>query len=252
MGIEMVVIRVVTHCATVDAFVASFAKLSTDTSIFVPTQKLRTVGVETGFSIRLADGTPALRGLCVVEGAYVDGDNAYKRPGVLLGIRKLTADSQPVFARLRDPMLPLITTDTVKLSPDEARPTVEMPALFPEAVDCEVTDDPTEAVPTALQEVTVRVPADADRTVKVETERATILGMPPLVPPRKDTEKMSPIERAAIVAAPKLTATSAPIAVIDEETGRIALPFWKRLRAWVARLWQKVSPPAASRAPQAR
>jgi hypothetical protein len=76
--------------------------------------------------------------------------------------------------------------------------------------------------------------------------------MPPLVPPRKDTEKMSPIERAAIVAAPKLTATSAPIAVIDEETGRIALPFWKRVRAWVARLWQKVSPPAASRAHQAR
>ena len=57
MGIEMVVIRVVTHCATVDAFVASFAKLSTDTSIFVPTQKMKSVGVETGFSIRLADGT---------------------------------------------------------------------------------------------------------------------------------------------------------------------------------------------------
>jgi hypothetical protein len=252
MGIEMVVIRVVTHCATVDAFVASFAKLSTDTSIFVPTQKLRTVGVETGFSIRLADGSPALRGLCVVVGSYVDGDNAFKRPGVLLGIRKLTTDSQPVFARLRDPMLPLITTDTVRLSPDEARPTVEMPPLFPEAVDCEVTDDPTEAVPTVLHEVTVRVAADADRTVKVETERETILGMPPLVPPRKDTEKMTPIERAAIVAAPKLTATSAPIAVIDEETGRIALPFWKRVRAWVARLWQKVSPQAASRAPQAR
>ena len=252
MGIEMVVIRVVTHCATVDALVATFAKLSTDTSIFVPTQNMRTVGVETGFSIRLADGTPALRGLCVVLGSYVDGHNPFKRPGVELGIRKLTADSQPVFARLRDPMLPLITTDTVRLSPDEARPTVEMPALFPEAVDCEVTDDPTEAVPTALHEITVRVPADADRTVKVETERATILGMPPLVPPRKDTEKMTPIERAAIVARPKLTATSAPIAVIDEETGRITLPFWKRVRAWVARLWQRVSPQAASRAPQAR
>jgi hypothetical protein len=252
MGIEMVVIRVVTHCATVDAFVATFTKLSTDTSIFVPTQKMRTVGVETGFSIRLADGSPALRGLCVVEASYVDGDNPYKRPGVLLGIRKLTTDSQPVFARLRDPMVPLISTDTVKLSPDEARPTIEMAPLFPEAVDCEVTDDPTEAVPAALEDVTMRVPADADRTIKVETERETILGMPPLVPPRKDTEKMSPVERAAIVVAPKLTATSAPIAVIDEETGRIALPFWKRLRAWVTRLWQKVSPPAASRAPQAR
>ena len=88
--------------------------------------------------------------------------------------------------------------------------------------------------------------------MKVETERETILGMPPLVPPRKDTEKMSPIERAAIVAPVRMTATSAPVAVIDEETGKIALPLWRRVRAWVARVWQKLSPPAASRAPQAR
>jgi hypothetical protein len=252
MGIEMVVIRVVTHCATADALVASFAKLSTDTSIFIPTRTMRTVGLETGFSLRLADGTPMLRGLCVVLGSYCDGDNAFRRPGVHLGIRKLTPESEPIFARLRDPMLPLITTDTVKLSPDEAHPTIEMPPLFPQAVDCEVVDDPTEGVPTQLQDVTQRVAADADRTVKVETERETILGMPPLVPPRKDTEKMSPLERAAIVTPVRLTATSAPLAVIDEETGKIALPLWRRVRAWLTRSWQKLSPPAASRAPQAR
>lgn len=97
----------------------------------------------------------------------------------------------------------------------------------------------------------MRVPADADRTVKVETERETILGMPPLVPPRKDTEKMSPLRRAEITSPRRMTG-SAPLAVIDETTGAIALPFWRRVRTWLTRVWQKLSPSAASRAPQAR
>jgi hypothetical protein len=66
--------------------------------------------------------------------------------------------------------------------------------------------------------------------------------MPPLVPPRKDTEKMSPLQRAAITAPPPVTG-SAPVAVIDEDAGRIALPFWKRVQAWFARVWHRISPP---------
>jgi hypothetical protein len=258
MTLEMVVIRVVTACTTEDELVAAFARLSGETSLFIPTRTMRTVGLETGFSIRLADGTPKLRGLCVVEGSFADADNAYRRAGVQLGIRKLTPDSEPVFARMRDPMLPLIVTDTVQLSPEEARPTVEMAPLFPEIVDCELTDDPTEAVPTALSEVTARVAADADRTVRVDTPRETILGMPPLVPPRKDTTKMQPIERAALLAPPRMTGRT-PVAIIDEDVGRIALPWRPRLRAWFAWLWRKltatprrISAPAARRAPQAR
>jgi hypothetical protein len=251
MTLEMVVIRVVTTCATEDDLVAAFARLTTDSSLFVPTKAMRTPGVETGFSIRLADGTPKLRGLCVVEGSYPDADNAFHRSGVLLGIRKLTPDSEPVFARLRDPMLPLIVTDTVQLSPEEARPTVEMPALFKEIVDCEVIDEPTEGVP-AMQEETLRVAADADRTIRHDAPRETILGMPPLVPPRKDTEKMKPVERAALVAPARPTASRAPLAIIDEDAGRIALPWRPRLRAWLAWLWRRVTAPAARRAPQAR
>jgi hypothetical protein len=232
--IEMVVIRVVTPCATEDELVATFAKLAGKESLFIPTRTMRQVGVETGFSIRLKDGTPMLRGLCVVLGAFDSADNAFGRPGVHLGIRKLTPDSERVFARLRDPMLPLAGNDTVRLSVEEARPTVEMAPLFP---DCEVTDDPTDAVPA---EVTERVAADADRTIKVETERATILGMPPLVPPRKDTQKMSPVERAVIVAPPRISGP-APVAVIDEDAVPIALPFWRRVRAWLSRIWRQVA-----------
>jgi hypothetical protein len=230
MTLEMVVIRVVTTCATEDDLVAAFARLATDTTLFVPTRAMRTVGLETGFSIRLADGTPKLRGLCVVEGSFADTDNAYRRAGVLLGIRKLTPDSEPVFARMRDPMLPLIVTDTLQLSAEEARPTIEMPPLFAEAPECVIENEPREAI---------------------EAERRTILGMPPLVPPRKDTVKMLPIERAALVA-PRRATGSAPIAIIDELTGRITLPWRPRLRAWLVYLWRRISAPAARRVPQAR
>jgi len=230
MTLEMVVIRVVTACTTEDELVAAFARLSGDTSLFIPTRAMRTVGLETGFSIRLADGTPKLRGLCVVQGSYPDADNAWKRPGVQLGIRKLTPDSESVFARMRDPMLPLIVSDTVQLSSEEARPTVEMPPLFPEIVDCAIDDEPTEAV---------------------ESERRTILGMPPLVPPRKDTVKMQPLERAAMLAPPRVSGR-APIAIVDEETGRITLPWRPRLRAWLTWLWRRISALAEPRAPQAR
>jgi len=232
MTLEMVVIRVVTACASEDELVAAFARLSGDTSLFIPTRTMRTVGLETGFSIRLADGTPKLRGLCVVQGSFADADNAWKRPGVQLGIRKLTPDSEPVFARMRDPMLPLIVTDTVQLSPEEARPTVEMAPLFPEIVDCEIADEKTEAV---------------------EAEKRTILGMPPLVPPRKDTVKMQPIERAALLVPPRMTGRT-PVAIIDEDARRIILPWRPRLRAWFAWLWRRLvsRPLAAPRAPQAR
>ena len=201
MTLEMVVIRVVTSCTTEDELVAAFARLSGDKALFVPTKAMRTIGLETGFSIRLADGTPKLRGLCVVEGSYPDSDNAWKRPGVQLGIRKLTPDSEAVFARMRDPMLPLIVTDTVQLSPEEARPTVEMAPLFPEIVDCAIEDEPTEAI---------------------ESERRTILGMPPLVPPRKDTVKMAPIERAALLAPPRVTGRT-PVAAAAARVDSLAM-----------------------------
>ncbi len=226
MTLEMVVIRVATACASEDDLVAAFARLATDTTLFVPTKAMRTVGLETGFSIRLADGTPKLRGLCVVEGSFANEDNAYRRAGVLLGIRKLTPDSAPVFARMRDPMLPLIVSDTVQLSAEEARPTVEMAPLFADAPDCVVEDEATEAN---------------------DAERRTILGMPPLVPPRKDTEKMPPIKLEML----RIT-RSAPRAIIDEDVERIRLPWRPRVRAWLAYLWRRLTSPAARRAPQGR
>ena len=61
---------------------------------------MRPVGLETAFSIDLAHGAPALRGLGVVVEAWPTPGNRFGRPGLLLGIRKLTADSEGVFERL--------------------------------------------------------------------------------------------------------------------------------------------------------
>jgi hypothetical protein len=204
MGIEIVVIRVVTGCTNEDELVATFAPLSSDKTLFIPTRVMRLPGVETGFSIRLADGSPKLRGLCVVLGSYPDADNAWRRPGVQLGIRKLTPDSTPVFARLRDPQ--------------EVRATIEMAPLF-DASD------------------------ESDLTERVAIARETILGMPPVVPPRKDTVKMP-----ALVFTPPRVTVRAPVAVIDEDVVAIRLPWRARVTLWLARLRRWVS---ARREPRA-
>jgi PEGA domain len=93
---------VATRCTTVDQFVATFHRFcSDDESFFVATLTSRPIGLETPFSIQLADKQPVLRGLCIVLDAWATPENRYRRPGIRLGIKRLTADSQLVFDRLR-------------------------------------------------------------------------------------------------------------------------------------------------------
>lgn len=93
---------VATRCTSVDQFVATFYRFSgDDQSFFIATMTSRPIGLETAFAIQLADKQPVLRGLCVVLDAWETADNRFKRPGIRLGIRRLTADSQLVFERLR-------------------------------------------------------------------------------------------------------------------------------------------------------
>jgi PEGA domain len=93
---------VATRCTSVDQFVATFHRFcGDDESFFVATMTSRPVGLETAFSIQLADKQPVLRGLCIVLDAWETSENRYKRPGIRLGIKRLTAESQRVFDRLR-------------------------------------------------------------------------------------------------------------------------------------------------------
>jgi hypothetical protein len=123
--IDVMVMRIVTRFTTVDEFVSAFRAFCGEETCFIPSAQAKRVGIETGFSIRLADGTPMLRGLCVVLDSWATADNPYARPGVRLGIRSLTAESKPVFQRL------LLAGAAAKPELDlHAKATVEMPPLF--------------------------------------------------------------------------------------------------------------------------
>ncbi len=120
-AVEVMVMRIVTRFTSVDEFVSAFRKFCTKSTCFIPSAHANRIGVETGFSIRLADGTPMLRGLCVVRNSWKTAENPYERPGVQLGIRSLTAESKPVFHRLL----------LAGAKPDvDEKPSVKMELLF--------------------------------------------------------------------------------------------------------------------------
>lgn len=90
-----------TRCASLDEFVATFYRFCEDDTLFVATLTTRPVGLETPFSILLADRSPALRGFCVVTSSWSTPVNPYRRPGIRIKVVKLTRDGVSVFVRLR-------------------------------------------------------------------------------------------------------------------------------------------------------
>jgi hypothetical protein len=199
--ISAMVMQIVTKFTTADEFVVSFARFCSESSCFIPSAIAKQTGIETGFSIRLADGTQMLRGSCVVLESFETGDNPFKRPGVQLRIRKLTPESKALFYRLR------VGSDRVEL-PDEqlddhTKATVQMEPLIrdeggiPELLDIE---DSTTPVPLPAEQlarlvsraprgdITVPTPGvaielaepEADITVPSRAPVMTLLGVAPL------------------------------------------------------------------------
>lgn len=99
-GTKTKALCVATRCVDVDQFVATYHKFCDDSSFFVATLNTRPIGLETAFSIQLADNTPVLRGMCTVIDAWSTPANPFNRPGIRLGIKRLTPDSVDVFTRL--------------------------------------------------------------------------------------------------------------------------------------------------------
>lgn len=91
---------IATRCTSVEQFVQMFHRFVDEESFFVSTLNTRPPGLETSFSVQLVDGTPVLRGQCVVLQAWTDANNPFKTPGVRLGIKRLTANSMLVFEQL--------------------------------------------------------------------------------------------------------------------------------------------------------
>src|SRR5690349_5541124 len=91
---------IATRCTSVEHFIQMFHRFVDEESFFVSTLNTRPPGLETSFSVQLADGTPVLRGLCVVMQSWTTAANPFKTPGVRLGIKRLTANSMVVFEQL--------------------------------------------------------------------------------------------------------------------------------------------------------
>lgn len=264
--LEILVMRVQTKFRTEDEFVAAFRRFCTDNTCFVPTTTPRTVGIETGFSIHIADGTPMLRGLCVVLDSWENDDNPYRRPGVWLGVRTLTRDTKMIFDRIRDARLATGSSPDIAaqaaLAEELERPTVQMPPLFPDiaAEDCtheDAHEDATETmdavpIPIDMQDTsTTRVMID---TIPMRAPVPTLLGVAPIAIPRT----MTPRERVVM---PALTPTGTQTVIVrpdepedadapDEAETAVKMPpavivrrrsWWNRfvwrMRAWY-RTWQ--------------
>ena len=184
-------LRIATRCTTLDQFVAAFHRFCDAQTVFISTLNPRSVGLETAFSIDLADHTPALRGVGVVLQAWTTPQNAFGRPGLQLGIRRLTADSEPIFDRLlfAREATAATPTATAKLRPMQvivAKPGVKRP-LAP----------------------TMQVPLGAP---KPET------APPPEVPPEPAAEQTGPVMPGERAAGSDLVLPANPLMNISDES----------------------------------
>ncbi len=224
---QLIAMRIVTRFTTAEQFVNAFHRLCTDTTCFIPTMDGRAVGVETCFSIRLANGTTMLAGYCVVAAVWPTVDSPFRRPGVLLKIQRLTPESVAVFHQLQMARAavptPVLRDDTIPQpqEPVDLSATTEMPALFP---DCETfPDDDSSAIPS--EPIEDRSSTEPTRwsypTPQGRPLIATILGVAPIPRP-----SAMPFTVRPVIASPGVTLEP------PRPRGLLAT-WWSRLTSWL-------------------
>lgn len=196
------VMRIVTKFTSEDELVASFHRYCTTTSCFIPSLQARSVGGETGFSIRLANGTLMVRGICHVLASWRDDVNPFGRPGVQLGITSITPETQPVFDRLC----------RANEADENERATVEMGPLFPPADLLEETASGGVPEPIGEPHSTTPIAAPATLLSLVAGRRTDAMEPLPEHDPTIKTERpavmtllgVAPITRAHRSSAPRM------------------------------------------------
>jgi hypothetical protein len=120
---------ITTRCKSLDEFIAKFHKFVDEDSFFIATRDTRPVGLETGFSIHLADKTPVLRGTCVVLQVWSNAANPFRLPGLRIRVKHLAASSIETFERLlvtrpepKPPTPPSVVVDEAQLVEPEPLP----------------------------------------------------------------------------------------------------------------------------------
>ena len=218
---------IATRCTSVEQFIQMFHRFVDNESFFVSTLNTRPPGLETSFSVQLQDGTPVLRGMCVVRESWTTPNNPFKTPGVRLGIKRLTANSTAVFEQLlamkktvakppptpptpRPGLAAVVVPKTIKFSgtmptKSELRPpaTKDAPAETPVPrievkrlptpvpIEPERTDsmnEPTNVAPNRLAE-TDKIERPTTRPGEVKPTEVKLGEPPQLDPPQPDDER---------------------------------------------------------------
>jgi len=171
-------LKIVTRCATVDELVTRLSKFCTPTTCFIPTRDRRRVGIETLFSLRLADGTVVVRGLCVVREVWSTGDNPFGRPGIDVTVLKISDDTRPVYDRMlaRVPV-PVEPGETERVDSRAEMQTIDMPPALPD--DCTIAEDPDARAPTEVDAVEPFPPIGDPAVDAPRGEIATLIGVTP-------------------------------------------------------------------------
>jgi hypothetical protein len=126
-------LSVVTPCKTREQFIERYHRFCDDTaSFFVATKKACVPGQELTFSFQLADRTAILRGAGSIEAAFQTGENPWQQPGIKIRIRRMTANSTAVFAKLQ---LHAAVASIDQLEPAGAPASSPAPDLVPTAPD---------------------------------------------------------------------------------------------------------------------
>lgn len=202
---------IATRCTSVEQFIQMFHRFVDQDSFFVSTLNTRPPGLETSFSVQLVDGTPVLKGLCVVLQAWTDANNAFKTPGVRLGIKRLTANSMLVFEQLlvtRSAPKPPTTiavgagTPTVSAAPKPVAPIATKPLGSPAK--------PAVSVPKVITPLSGAVPRPIAKSPFAETAPTR------LAPSR--VELHQPARASSEAAVPEAVTTPETTDVIEEKT----------------------------------
>ncbi|MEZ4294973.1 MAG: hypothetical protein R3B70_08340 [Polyangiaceae bacterium] len=87
-------LRIVTRCASLDEFFATFGPFADETSLFIVTNKPRALGLVQPFVMQLKDGTTIMRGEVEVIQSTADGGGPDGRNGMRLKL--LAADAPTI------------------------------------------------------------------------------------------------------------------------------------------------------------
>jgi hypothetical protein len=193
-------LKIVTRCATVDEVVAAFWKFCTPTTCFIPTKDRRRVGIETLFSLRLADNTVVVRGLCVVRDVWTTGENPFGRPGIQVSVLRISDDTKPVYERMLERRAAkvaeaVVSGETARIESRSDMATVEMPPALPSELVPAVIGMPPE-----LSESDCAIADDPDPSERARTE----VDPPETLAPIVRAETFQPIADTAVdTAAPR-------------------------------------------------